>query len=74
MIKTPMYVYLGTNGTLTTPIHLEDIYYVSKMRLEAEPGKYLTNDGGKTKVKEVLIPLDDVSSWKEISVVKAKSK
>ena len=28
MKKTPLYTYLGTNGTITSPIHLEDIYYI----------------------------------------------
>jgi len=36
MIKEVMYVYLGTNGTICSPIHLEDIYYVRKYRLWAE--------------------------------------
>ena len=36
MKKQVLYTYLGTNGTLTTPIHLEDIYYVRKYRLWAE--------------------------------------
>ena len=28
MKKTVMYEYLGTNGTILSPVHLEDIYYM----------------------------------------------
>ena len=45
MTKETMYVYLGTNGTICSPIHLEDVYYIRKMRLWADEGKALTNDG-----------------------------
>ena len=45
MIKTPMYEYLGTNGTICSPVHLEDIYYVKKYQLFADSGKKLTKDG-----------------------------
>ena len=68
MIKTVLYTYLGTNGTITSPVHLEDIYYVRKIRLEAEGDKMLTKDGGKTRVKVVTVPEEDVDLWKEISV------
>jgi len=60
MIKTPLYTYLGTNGTLTTPIHLEDIYYVLSYRLEADTNKMLSRDGGKTMLKKVVAPADEV--------------
>ena len=35
MIKTMLYEYLGTNGTILSPVHLEDIYYVRKYKLVA---------------------------------------
>lgn len=66
MKKTPLYTYLGTNGTITSPIHLEDIYYVLKYRLEADENKMLTNDDGKHMVKMVTIPADELELWKEI--------
>ena len=31
MKKTIIYTYLGTNGTITTPIHLEGIYSVKNI-------------------------------------------
>ena len=60
MTKTPLYTYLGTNGTITSPVHLEDIYYVLKYRLEASPNKMLTKDGGVTLTKEVVVSADEV--------------
>lgn len=65
MIKTPIYTYLGTNGTITSPIHLEDIYYVLKYRLEAEPNKFLTKDNINF-VKRVLVQPEEVEDWKEV--------
>ena len=32
MKKVILYHYLGTNGTITSPIHLEDIYYIRKLK------------------------------------------
>lgn len=65
MIKTPLYTYLGTNGTITSPIHLEDIYYTVKYRLEADSNKFLTKDGINL-VKMVMVPADEVDEWKEV--------
>ena len=45
MIKTTLYEYLGTNGTILSPVHLEDIYYIRKLELFADNGKKLTKDG-----------------------------
>ncbi len=66
MKKTALYTYLGTNGTITSPIHLEDIYYVLNYRLEAEPDKVLSKDGGLTITKMVTVPADEVDQWKEM--------
>ena len=65
MKKQVLYTYLGTNGTLTTPIHLEDIYYVRKIKLTAEDNKRLTKDG-KTFVESAIVPEDEVSAWYEV--------
>lgn len=66
MTKTPIYTYLGTNGTITSPVHLEDIYYVLKYRLKASENKMLSKDGGATLYKEVTVPEDEVNDWKEV--------
>lgn len=66
MKKTPLYTYLGTNGTITSPVHLEDIYYVLKYRLEADDNKMLSKDGGAHTTKIVIVPEDEVALWKEV--------
>lgn len=65
MIKNIFYEYLGTNGTILSPVHLEDIYYVRKIELIAENGKKLTKDN-KNFVKKVMIPEEELEEWKEI--------
>ena len=64
MTKTILYTYFGTNGTITSPVHLEDIYYLKKVRLTAAPGKVLTN--GEVSVSSVLVLDEDVDKWTEI--------
>ena len=65
MIKTTLYEYLGTNGTILSPVHLEDIYYVRKIKLQASNGKKLTKDG-KNKVASIVIPEEELEEWKEV--------
>ena len=64
MKKVILYHYLGTNGTITSPIHLEDIYYIRKLKLIANDGKCLTN--GIVKKNIVVIPESDEELWTEI--------
>lgn len=65
MLKTALYTYLGTNGTITSPVHLEDIYYVLKYELEAEKDKMLTKDGIHL-VKKTIVPEAELDQWKEV--------
>lgn len=65
MKKIILYHYLGTNGTITSPVHLEDIYYIRKLKLIADEGKYLTN--GIVKKNIVVVPESDEELWTEIS-------
>lgn len=67
MTKVPMYRYLGTNGTITSKVHLEDIYYVRMVALYADPDKKLTNGNGRL-VSYALVPEDEVIQWKEIKI------
>lgn len=69
MQKINYYTYLGTNGILNTPIHLEGIYSVKKIELIADTEKFLTNDGGKTCVKSVIVLPEEVENWKEIDLI-----
>ena len=64
MIKQIMYEYLGTNGSICSPVHLEDIYYIRKYKLIADDKKLLVK--GSRKEKSVLITEDDLDNWKEV--------
>ena len=64
MIKQIMYEYLGTNGSICSPVHLEDIYYIRKYKLIADDKKLLVK--GSRKEKSVLILEDDLDSRKEV--------
>lgn len=64
MIQTPYYTYLGTNGTITSPVFLEGVYCIVKYWLTAEEGQLLTD--GKQYVKTILVPEKDISTWIEV--------
>jgi hypothetical protein len=66
MTRQVIYRYLGTNGVLETPIHLEDVYYVRLIRLRADAGKLLTD--GTRKMVTVTVPEDEATNWYEISM------
>lgn len=65
MTKTVYYTYLGTNGVIESPVHLEDIFYTRKLRLVADQGKQLTKDG-KTFYSVIMIPENELVEWKEV--------
>ena len=72
MTKQVMYRYLGTNGTLETPIHLEDVYYTRFLRLFAEPGMKLTKDN-KTFFSIVRVDNEEeLSLWHDVDEKVAK--
>ena len=65
MTKKVLYLYLGTNGTILSPVHLEDTYYVRQVELMADEGKLLTKDRVHMK-KSILVPENDVQEWYEV--------
>lgn len=65
MKQQVFYRYLGTNGIIDSPVHLEDIYYIRKIRLTAESQKALTKDGKNLQYR-VIVPEDEVNDWYEI--------
>lgn len=71
MTKEVLYSYLGTNGTITSPVHLEDIYYTRKIRLTADAHKTLTKDG-KLFHRQVIVAEDQVNEWREVDIPKAE--
>lgn len=64
MTKQVIYKYLGTNGIIESPVHLEDTYYVRYLNLTAAPGYVLTN--GSIQKKSIRIPEEDLENWQEI--------
>lgn len=64
MTREIYYRYLGTNGVIESTVHLEDIYYVRIICLNADNGKILTN--GKIKVYSIKVPEEEVDQWTEI--------
>lgn len=65
MTTRVLYKYLGTNGVIISPVHLEDIYYVRNVKLTAEAGKLLTKDN-KNFTRQIIVPEDEVSNWTEV--------
>lgn len=65
MKKIPLYEYLGTNGTILSEVHLEDIYYVRKWRLFSDDGKLLSKDG-EHFYKTQIVPDEELSEWTEV--------
>ncbi len=65
MRKTTLYTYLGSNGTLTTPIHLPNVYCIKKFVLDAENGKKLTSDGVSFH-STVTVSETDLDKWYEV--------
>lgn len=65
MTQEKMYEYLGTNGVLCTPIHLEGVYCIEKVRLTASEEKLLTKDNIVFK-KSIIVPKNEVDLWYEV--------
>lgn len=65
MTKETYYVYLGTNGTITSPVHLEDIYYTIRYHLIADEGMRLTKNG-KDLVHTTVVAEDELKEWYEV--------
>ena len=65
MTKEVLYLYLGTNGSILSPVHLEDTYYQRRLKLTADDGKSLTKNG-KDKVPSIIIPEEDLDLWSEV--------
>ena len=68
MEKTTIYTYLGTNGVINSPVHLEGIYSVKKIRLKAEKGKVITKDGVNF-FNSVVVPENEVDQWFEMGQI-----
>lgn len=67
MIKNILYKYLGVNGTITSPVFLEDIYSIKIIQLFASEGKILTD--GIEKKDHVTVSEKEAENWYEIDVI-----
>lgn len=65
MQKRKLYKYIGRNGSITSPIFLEDIKFIALMELKPEPGYVLTN-GSNVKKHVAVVHVDEVDEWFEI--------
>ncbi len=68
MTKEVYYRYLGTNGVIESPVHLEDIYYVRLLRLAAAPRCVLKNVLTNVQRAAVLVPEEDAENWVEVAL------
>ena len=71
MTQTIMYTYLGTNGTICSPVHLEDVYYIRKIKLMSDINKLLTKDGINF-THTIIIPESEVNEWYEVDIPKGQ--
>lgn len=67
MLKQITYTYVGTNGILTTPIHLEGIPSLKKIILTAEGDKMLTKDNKNFVKKVALTSEEEIALWQEVT-------
>ena len=65
MTKTILYTYFGTNGVITSEVHLENVPALKKVRLTADKGKVLTN--GAVSLEVVVTTEESADNWKEIN-------
>lgn len=62
-----LYQYLGTNGSILSPVHLEGIYSVKQLHLFADEGKQLTKDF-KKYTTSIIIPEEELDQWVEVNI------
>lgn len=60
-----MYKYIGRNGSITSPILLDDVKHIPLVELRPEQGYILTN-GNIIKNNSVLVHVDELNEWSEI--------
>ena len=64
MKKQVLYKYLGTNGVIESPVHLEDIYYIRINVLTTDEGKILVK--GTERKQTVRCSDEEISQWAEV--------
>lgn len=64
MKKIKLYRYVGRNGSVTTPVLLDDIKHYVYYHLSADETKILTN--GEKKAYAIDVPEEELGQWREI--------
>lgn len=62
-----LYTYLGTNGTITSPVFLENIYSIKKYQLIADDGMVLTKDNKNYTKTTLVSSQNEIQHWKEVT-------
>ena len=62
MIVETLYTYLGTNGTVTTPVQLEGVPAMKTAHLIPEEGEKLSN-GERTVTSEIMVSEKEAEKW-----------
>lgn len=65
MTKEVLYLYIGTNGSILSPVHLEDTFYSRRIRLTAAQGKKVTKNYTQF-YESIIIPEDEIDQWVEV--------
>lgn len=65
MTKEVLYLYIGTNGSILSPVHLEDVFYSRRIRLTAAAGKKLTKNHTQF-FESIVVSEDEVDLWVEV--------
>ena len=65
MTTRKLYKYIGRNGSITSPIFLEDIKYIALVELKADSGFVLRDNNGVIR-SSVIVHVDDQDLWAEV--------
>lgn len=65
MTVEKLYTYVGTNGTITSPVYLPEVPAIVKLRARPAAGKTLVHVNGATS-KLVITTDEDLNNWKEV--------
>jgi hypothetical protein len=67
MKRRKLYRYVGRNGTITSPIFLEDIKHIPLVELKPEIGYALT-DGIAVKKGSIIVHVEEADIWTEVKL------
>lgn len=65
MTKRKLYKYVGRNGSITTPILLDDIKHIPLVEICPAEG-YVLTDGIAIQKYSIIVHIDEEDNWTEI--------